>query len=220
VKVFAIIVTSLVVLFSVLFLFGESLGILKEQFFQENIAKIEASSFGKITVGLVVIVLLVADIILPIPSSIIMTLSGKFLGFLPGAIVASIGAMGAAWIGFYACRWGGKKIFLRLIGDKDVGKIRDWFDKYGVFAIILSRPVPMLTEILSCLAGLSQLSARVFTIASLCGTIPICFVYAWFGSISSGSNPWPAVWISLVIPAIGWFCVRIIERRRLRSISK
>ncbi len=218
-KVFAIIVTSLVVIFSLMFLFGESLGIMEEQFIEENIAKLEASGLGKIAVGITVVALLVTDILLPIPSSIVMTLSGKFLGFVPGALAASLGAMCAAWIGFFSCRWGGKKAFLRLIGDKDVGRIRNWFDKYGVFAIILSRPVPMLTEILSCLAGLSQLSSRAFTLASLLGTIPICFVYAWFGSVSSGSNPWPAVWISLVIPAIGWLCVRLIEWKRARSAA-
>jgi uncharacterized membrane protein YdjX (TVP38/TMEM64 family) len=218
-KVFAIIVTGLVVLFSLLFLFGESIGILKEQFIEQSIASLGGDIQGKLLIGVTVAVLLISDIVLPIPSSIVMTLSGKFLGFIPGSIVAAIGAMGAAWIGFYACRWGGKKIFTKLIGDKDTTRIREWFDKYGVVAVILSRPVPMLTEILSCIAGVTQFSPKLFSIASLCGTIPICFVYGYFGSISSGSNPWPAVWISLVIPAIGWLCVRLIERKRAQSAA-
>jgi uncharacterized membrane protein YdjX (TVP38/TMEM64 family) len=148
-----------------------------------------------------------------------MTLSGKFLGFLLGSVVAFTGAMLAAWIGFFACRIGGKKLFIRLIGEKDISRFRTWFEKYGIFAIILSRPVPMLTEILSCLAGLSQVSPLTFTLAAICGTLPICFVYSYFGHISSIFNPWPAVWVALAIPALGWGVIRFLNRKKKDNTS-
>lgn len=218
-KKIIIIVAILVVFFTVLFLAGESLGILDEEYIEEKISSLGSNLTGKILVSLAVIFLLIIDILLPVPSSIVMTLSGKFLGFILGGTIAFLGAMLAAWIGFFACRIGGKKIFIRLIGEKDISRVRVWFEKYGIFAIILSRPIPMLTEILSCLAGLSQVSPLTFTLAAILGTLPICFVYSYFGHVSSILNPWPAVWIALVIPALGWGIVRLINRKKKQNKS-
>jgi uncharacterized membrane protein YdjX (TVP38/TMEM64 family) len=212
-KIF-ITVAILVVLFTLLFIVGENIGILNEDYIEESISSLGDNPAGKVLISLSVIFLLVIDILLPIPSSIVMTLSGKFLGFITGGIVAFIGAMLAAWIGFFACRFGGKKFFIRMIGEKDISRVRVWFEKYGIFAIILSRPVPMLTEILSCLAGLSQVSSVTFSLAAFFGTLPICFVYSYFGDISSIFNPWPAVWVALGIPALGWGCIRFLNRKK------
>ncbi|MBN2532113.1 MAG: VTT domain-containing protein [Spirochaetales bacterium] len=215
-KIF-LIVAVLVVLFSILFIIGESIGVLDGEYIEKTISSLGDNIAGKILISLAVIFLLVIDILLPVPSSIVMTLSGKLLGFLPGGFVSFVGAMLAAWIGFFACRLGGKKIFIRLIGEKDITRVRIWFEKYGIFAIILSRPVPMLTEILSCLAGLSQVSPLIFTLAAVCGTLPICFVYSYFGQVSSILNPWPAVWVALAIPALGWGVARFLNRKKKGS---
>ena len=213
-KKIILIVAILFVFFTGLFLLGDATGILKEEFIEQKIQELGSNPAGQFLAGLAVVLLLIVDILLPVPSSIVMTLSGKFLGFIAGGLVSCLGAMLAAWIGFFACRWGGQKVFIRLIGEKDISKVREWFGKYGIFAIILSRPVPMLTEILSCLAGLSQFSFKSFSLAALCGTLPICFVYSYFGSKSSITNPWPAVWVALVIPAIGWGIARWINRKK------
>jgi len=118
----------------------------------------------------------------------------------------------AAFIGFFGCRWGGRRVFARMIGDRDIDKVRAWFEDYGVIAIILSRPVPMLTEILSCLAGLSNVRPMIFALVAFLGTLPVCLVFSWFGSIE-GSGLMPAVWISVAIPAVGWVFTRWIKRR-------
>jgi uncharacterized membrane protein YdjX (TVP38/TMEM64 family) len=213
-KKIIIIVTVLVVLFTVLFMIGENIGILKGEHIEKQISAFGSTLTGRICMSLTIIGLLVIDILLPIPSSIVMTLSGKLLGFFPGGIISFIGALLAAWLGFFACRFGGKKVFIRLIGEEDISKVKAWFEKYGIFAIILSRPVPMLTEILSCLAGLSQVSPLLFTLAVIFGTLPICFVYSYAGQISSIFNPWPAIWVALAIPAIGWGIVRVIKGKK------
>lgn len=215
-KIF-ILVALLVVLFSVLFIIGDNLGILDGHYIEEKISSLGSNTMGKILVSLSIIFLLVIDILLPIPSSIVMTLSGKFLGFFTGGLVSFIGAFLAALIGFFACRIGGKKVFIRLIGKEDITRVRLWFEKYGIFAIILSRPVPMLTEILSCLAGITQVSPIMFIVAVIFGTLPICFVYSYFGEISSVFNPWPAVWTALAIPALGWGAIRFINRNKERK---
>ena len=57
----------------------------------------------------------------------------------------------------------------------------------------LSRSVPMLTEIVSCAAGLARIPFRVFLALSVAGTLPLCAVYAWAGNRSlRGGAGWAA----------------------------
>lgn len=49
--------------------------------------------------------------------------------------------------------------------------------------------------------------------ASILGTLPICFVYSYFGNLGSPTNPWPLVWVSVIIPAIGWLITYFIKKR-------
>ncbi|MFW6057051.1 MAG: DedA family protein, partial [Chloroflexota bacterium] len=101
----------------------------------------------------------------------------------------------------------------RLVG----GEIEDvtwWLEWYGVFAIVLSRPVPMLAGVLSCLVGLSHMRPRVFVVAAALGALPFSIVYAVAGSYGSLENPWAAAIVALGMPAAGWAVLRIVEPRR------
>jgi uncharacterized membrane protein YdjX (TVP38/TMEM64 family) len=141
-----------------------------------------------------------------------MVISGKLLGIGLGTIVSFIGAMAAALIGYFGCKKGGNAFFTRLVGEEDVSRVQAWFERYGVLAIIISRPVPMLTEILSCMAGLSGMKLRTFLWASILGTLPICAVYAWAGAIGTADDPWLMVWVALLIPAIGYAITKYVKR--------
>lgn len=160
-----------------------------------------------------VIGLLWLDLVLPVPSSVVMTFSGWFLGFGPGALAAFAGSMAAAFTGFYACRWGGQRVFERLAGKQNIKPVDAWFRRNGVLAIIVSRPVPMLTEILSCLAGLTRLPARTFLAANLCGHIPVSLLYAWAGSRGARGEWGFLVFVLLLFPAAAWWLARKIRKR-------
>ena len=214
-KKITLIIVGMVVFFSVLFILGEDLGWTSRESIGHFIEHAHESPDGRWLVSGAVIGLLVVDIVLPIPSSIVMTLSGRMLGFTLGGSVSFIGALMAALIGFFGCRWGGWKVFEKMVGSHDVDKVKQWFEDYGVIAIILSRPVPMLTEILSCLAGLSKVNPVTFIAATVLGTLPICFVYSWFGAAGEGGIM-PAVWVSIAIPAIGWVFTKWVKKRAAR----
>lgn len=208
----ALTVVGMVIFLALLFVLGESLGYTSEETVRGFIEQLNSSSGGRVMAAAAIIGLLVVDIVLPVPSSVVMTLSGAILGFWTGGIVSLTGAMLAAFIGFFGCRWGGRRVFARMVGEQDIEKVRAWFEDYGVVAIILSRPVPMLTEILSCLAGLSNVKPVTFTLAAVLGTVPVCLVFSWFGSMRS-NGLMPAVWVSVTIPAIGWVFTRWVKRR-------
>ena len=209
------ITVTLVTLLTASFLIAEALGWTDEAFFREWLVGLSEREAGRSGAAAAIGGLLAADLVLPVPSSLLMTLAGFVSGVALGAGAAFVGAMLSAWIGFFACRRFGREAFLRLVGPKDVAAVERFVARYGAWAILLSRPVPMLTEVTSCVAGLSEMPARRFTALAAAGTLPICLVYAWAGARAHGdaSLAWPIV-IALAIPALGFALLRWRAGRR------
>lgn len=203
----------MLVFFSVSFVVAEKMGWMSTEFIKPKLEAVRQSNGGMLAAFGVIIFLLVIDILLPVPSSVVMMLSGALLGAWLGGLASFIGAMAAAWIGFFGCRYGGARFFQRMVGNEDTGKVEQWFNDYGTAAIIISRPVPMLTEILSCLAGLSGVSAVRFSVASIAGTLPICFIYSYVGNKGILTDPMTAVWVAVLIPAAGWLFTHWVKKR-------
>ncbi len=210
-KKFILVALMMLAVFAALFLIAEELGYTDATFVQEKIQTLHDSPNGKWVVAMAVVVLLGVDLVLPVPSSLVMAASGMFLGSVLGGVVASVGAMLAALLGYGLCRLYGQRAMRKLVSEEEITGVTTWFDEYGVIAIIISRPVPMLTEVLSCLAGLSGLRFSVFMGAAALGTLPICFIYSYVGSLGDMTDPWPMVGIALVVPALGWIIARRVK---------
>ena len=161
----------------------------------------------------VVILSLVADLGLPVPSSAVMTAAGALLGVVGGTAANLAGSLTAAALGYGLCARFGQGAFGRLVGS-DEQKVADWFDRWGVWAILLSRAVPMLTETISCLAGLQGFGFARFILLSAAGTAPVCAVYAYAGSHATAAEGVAvAVAVAFVIPAMGYGILRLIQAR-------
>lgn len=211
-KKFIIIAVLMLAAFSLMFMIAEQFGYADGQKIHALIQDFSSQPGSTLIISAIIVLLLMVDLFLPIPSSIVMASAGMFLGPWLGGTVAFIGAISTALVGYTACRLGGKKAFDRLLGDTETRRVREWFKQYGVVAVIISRPVPMLTEILSCLAGLSGLPLKTFILASVLGTLPICFIYSFVGSKGDLTNPWPALIIALIVPALGWIITVRIKK--------
>jgi uncharacterized membrane protein YdjX (TVP38/TMEM64 family) len=162
------------------------------------------------TTGAVAIVALLAlDVFLPVPSSVIMVLSGALFGVLPGAALALIGSIAGEWLGFELVRRYGHPMAAALIGDKEIPRFHHFFERHGVMAIIVTRPLPIVMETMSLVAGLSAMKRTAFLAASFAGTAPIVFVYAYAGAASreAGSLVPAAVILAAVIGG-GWLWYR------------
>lgn len=216
-------IIALLAIFSVSFVLAEKQGWMEADFVRAQFENLRGSSGGKTTVFLSIVALLAVDLLLPVPSSIVMVLAGVFLGTYLGAAAAFVGAMIAALTGYYGCRFGGTKAFDRLVGKTDVDRVGTWFEDYGIAAIIISRPVPMLTEILSCMAGLSRVKQTSFIVSSIVGTLPICFIYAYvgdlygLGSLDSKEGIGAMIWITVAIPACGWLFTHWVKKMRQKK---
>lgn len=151
--------------------------------------------------------LLVADLLLPIPGTVVMSALGYIYGFVVGGLIAAAGSMAAGIAGYGVGRCLGERTARRLLGDKDYEKGVLLFSRGGGWLVALSRALPILPEALSCTAGLVRMPFRKFLIALACGSLPMGFLFAFIGSAGRNEPSW-AIGFSLLIPAILWGVAR------------
>ena len=162
---------------------------------------------------LAVIVLLVSDLFLPIPATPVMSAAGYLYGTLAGGLVSAVGSFAAGMAGYGLCRAFGRGIALRLAGEKELAENETLFRRSGPWLVAASRWMPLLPEVVSCLAGLTRMPLRVFAVSLACGAVPMGFVYAAIGSAGQ-DNPKLAIGLSVLVPPILWILVRPLLRPR------
>jgi uncharacterized membrane protein YdjX (TVP38/TMEM64 family) len=168
--------------------------------------------------AIAVVALLAADLFLPIPSSIVMVLSGAAFGVFWGGLLSLVGSVGGEWLGFELVRQYGRSASARIVGDEEIERLSRVFARHGAAAVAVTRALPVVMETMSVVAGLSTMNRRTFLLASFIGTGPIVFVYAWAGAVSRQTgNALPAVIMLMAVAAFGW----ILYRARVsdRSVS-
>lgn len=131
--------------------------------------------------GLAGVGLLVVDVVAPVPSSIVMLVNGMLFGAVWGTLLSVAGGAGATWIGF----WIGNRsesVGRRRLGERALIQANAFFQKHGMLAVIVSRPIPILAEAVTIIAGMSKMPAQKFFLAALLGLMPTAIIYAVAGA--------------------------------------
>jgi uncharacterized membrane protein YdjX (TVP38/TMEM64 family) len=161
-----------------------------------------------------IVLLLAMDVFLPVPSSLIMVLSGAAFGVVWGALFSLVGSIGGEWLGFELVRRYGRRVSSAMVGDDELARLESFFERYGAAAIAMTRPLPIVMETMSVVAGLSRMSRSTFLAASFAGTAPIVFVYAYAGAKSRDVGTLvPAVVMLVAVAGLGWLIYRSLSRR-------
>ena len=158
------------------------------------------------------ILLLLVDLLLPIPGTIVMSALGVVYGFWIVGLIATIGSMLAGILGYGVGRFFDEKFAKRWLGEKDFEKGRSLFDKSGAWVVAVSRALPILPEVIACMAGLLRMPFGKFVIALACGSIPMGFLFAWIGAIGRDQPAWGLAF-SLGVPAVLWGAAALMRRR-------
>ncbi len=156
-----------------------------------------------------VFLLLFVDLVLPVPSSLVMILSGAAFGMWWGALLSLAGSIGGEWLGFELVRRYGRRAARRIAGEEEIARVHRLFARHGVLAVALTRALPVVMETTSVVAGLSGMRRGAFLRASLLGTAPIVVIYAYAGAASRevGSLV-PAIVILVAVTGLGWVWYR------------
>ena len=149
--------------------------------------------------------LLMGDVFLPIPSSLIMVANGALFGMGVGTLLSVVGNLGAAAIGFSIGRRGGK-LLDRVVPSADRQAADRLLSKWGTLAIILTRPLPLLAETTVIVAGTSSMAWKNLWLGTFLGTLPIAIVYAVTGALAASFES-TALAFGLVMATAGIFWV-------------
>ncbi len=151
-------------------------------------------------VALVGVGLLIADVLLPVPSSLVMIAHGLLFGIWWGTLLSLSGSVGATLVGFGIGRKGGK-LMDRLVSREDKQRADLLLQRWGALAILVTRPVPLLAETTAMIAGSTGMKWRTTFISSVAGSLPAALVYAVVGAKAASLNKSLLVFILVMILA-------------------
>ena len=158
------------------------------------------------------IVLMTIDIVLPMPATVIMTVLGVIYGPLIGGLFSALGAFTSGLVAYGLCRVFGEGVGRRIVGQKELDKGRALLADVGGWAVALSRWMPLLPEVVACVAGLVRLPFGKFAAALACGSLPLGFTFAALGPLAD-ERPALTLTLSAALPAVLWVVVgRILAR--------
>lgn len=157
--------------------------------------------------------LLLSDLLLPIPGTVVMSALGAVYGFWLGGLFAVIGSMLAGTLGYGIGRFFDERFAKKWLGEKDFKKGHELFSERGSLMVAVSRALPILPEVLACMAGLVRMGFGKFLVALACGSVPMGFLFAWIGTFGVDYPGWGLAF-SLGVPAVLWGSVAIWERKK------
>lgn len=129
--------------------------------------------------------LLIADVLLPVPSSLIMVWLGARHGWLVGASLSLAGCVGATVFAFWLGRRGGP-LLERLVPRDERARVDAFLARWGVLAIAITRPVPIIAETTAVVAGASPaVGWRAMVVAAIAGSAPWAVIYGITGAALS-----------------------------------
>ena len=105
-----------------------------------------------------IVALLAADVLLPIPSSLVMVLSGAAFGIVWGSLLSLTGSILGEWLGFELVRRFGRRVTRSVAGDDELAQVNRFFERHGAIAVLVTRPLPIVMETMSLAAGLSGMT--------------------------------------------------------------
>ncbi|TDU63130.1 putative membrane protein YdjX (TVP38/TMEM64 family) [Prosthecobacter fusiformis] len=151
------------------------------------------------------IVLLMSDIVLPIPSTVVMSALGWMYGWWLGGLIAASGSFLSGMAAYGLCRWLGRSAAKWIAGEEGLRQGEALFAQKGGWLVALSRWAPVLPEAVACLAGMMQMRWSTFVLALACGSLPLGFTFALIGQLGHSSPTW-AIILSAILPLILWSC--------------
>lgn len=187
-------------------------------------------------VGLVAVVAL-ENVFPPIPSEVVIPFAGFLTTFgamtLPGVIVAAtVGSVLGALVLYGAGRALGRRRLEALtrryghylgIQLDHVARAEDWFARYGPWAVLIGRLVPIVRSLISIPAGLAEMPLPVFLLYTVVGTVAWNTALAGAGAALGAAWPLVEQWVRLyqhlllvavLTVAAVWLGLRLAARPR------
>lgn len=163
------------------------------------------------TIAAGAVALLAGDVVLPVPSSMVMVANGAVFGVVVGTLLSTLGATLSALVGHTLGR-ATRTRSRRWLGSDTARRLDDLLDRHGMVAVVATRPVPIVAEVVAILAGHGSLPLGRFVAAAVMGAAGTSVVYAVAGALAfSGAG-----WIPLAVAGFLAGAMWLVGHRTIR----
>lgn len=174
-----------------------------------------ATSSGRGLVAALVTLLLVLDVLLPIPSSVVAGVAVAALGPLAGGIAIWVGLTGGAALAYGLGKSGGRALVRRMVGDLELERAERVAARFGASVLVVSRGVPVLAEASALLAGALAMPLARFALVAGASNLGLAVAYALLaraGSFAGAGFLLPFA-LGVLVPAAALGALRLAETR-------
>jgi uncharacterized membrane protein YdjX (TVP38/TMEM64 family) len=163
--------------------------------------------------AIVGVALLVADVAVPAPSSVVMVAHGALFGVVGGTLLSLLGGAGATLAAFAIGRRSRGAVERRVRPDERE-RVRRGIERRGVLLLVVTRPVPLVAETVALVAGTTPMSWRKALLGGVLGNVVPAFVYAVAGSHSGSLAEQGLVLVLVLLLSAGLWA---LGRRRANA---
>jgi uncharacterized membrane protein YdjX (TVP38/TMEM64 family) len=148
------------------------------------------------------IVLIWADVVLPVPQTVAIAALGIIYGTVLGGLLGSVGLITGGLLGYVLMLTSARRMVRRLIGLQSLNRMEGLFERRGAWAIVVTRSLPYsIPEAMVFLAGLAAMPMGKFAAAVTIGSVPTAFAFAAIGA-GWADQPILALLASYVLPIL------------------
>lgn len=157
--------------------------------------------------------LLAADVLLPIPSSVVSVAAGMRLGFFGAVATITTGATIGCLVGWGLGRGLARPGLRRFVGPAALARFDALAVRYGVGALLVARPVPVLAEASVIAAGAGRFGLRRTLAWTAAANLLVAVVYAGVGELAiATAHPELALLAALGGPGVAILLARWLPR--------
>jgi membrane protein DedA with SNARE-associated domain len=176
---------------------------------------------------------------IPLPSEIIMPLSGWMLikerslsvvYTLGAGAYGSLGCTIGSVVAYVVGMWGGRPILEKygkyiLVSHHDLELADRWFSRYGSWSIFISRLLPVVRTFISLPAGIARMNLAKFLVYTFWGSFLWCFGLACGGyylgehweRIREIMRPFDPFVIAIIVAFVAFYIYRHIKNVRAQT---
>jgi len=150
-----------------------------------------------------------------LPSFVLAFANGLAFGAFWGGMLSLASAALAAAISFGIAHVLGRALVEAIIGKNSLGTADRWFARYGAYAVLIARLVPVVSfDAISYAAGLTRMGFWRFLVATTIGMVPATFVYSYLGQRAPQYIDVLLIVFGIIVAGA---VVTAVVRRRLRG---
>ena len=132
-----------------------------------------------------ILMMVIAVVIAPIPSSPLAIFAGTVFGTWWAILWTMSGAVIGAGIAFWIARRFGRRMVERLVSKKKLYSIESRFSENNlILTVFVLRLLPLpFFDAVSYVAGLTRISVKGFIMATVLGLFPLVFLFSYAGEL-------------------------------------